>query len=308
MAEMGKLNKLTVVKELDFGVYLDGEELGEILLPRRHVPKSCKTGDSVEVFIYLDSEDRIIATTQKPYAMVGEFALLKVVSVNPVGAFLDWGLQKDLLVPFHEQKQKMKEGISYIVFVFLDDKSKRIAASSKLDTFLDNLPVPFQVGQEVELFICERTEIGYKAIINSAHWGVLYKNEVFQTLKKGQQLKGFIKKIRVDKKIDLCLHKPGYEKVDDVAKKIIDSLKEQGGFIPVTDKSRQDIIYGLFGVSKKTYKKAIGALYRKRLITLEDNGIKLSENRERSKSKGVTSPFDSCVCLLYTSPSPRDRS
>ena len=290
MAEMGKLNKLTVVKELDFGVYLDGEELGEILLPRRHVPKSCKTGDSVEVFIYLDSEDRIIATTQKPYAMVGEFALLKVVSVNPVGAFLDWGLQKDLLVPFHEQKQKMKEGISYIVFVFLDDKSKRIAASSKLDTFLDNLPVPFQVGQEVELFICERTEIGYKAIINTTHWGVLYKNEVFQTLKKGQQLKGFIKKIRVDKKIDLCLHKPGYEKVDDVAKKIIDSLKEQGGFIPVTDKSRQDIIYGLFGVSKKTYKKAIGALYRKRLITLEDNGIKLSENRERSKSKGVTSP------------------
>ena len=295
MAEMGKLNKLTVVKELDFGVYLDGEELGEILLPRRHVPKSCKTGDSVEVFIYLDSEDRIIATTQKPYAMVGEFALLKVVSVNPVGAFLDWGLQKDLLVPFHEQKQKMKEGISYIVFVFLDDKSKRIAASSKLDTFLDNQPVPFQAGQEVELFICERTEIGYKAIINSTHWGVLYKNEVFQTLKKGQQLKGFIKKIRVDKKIDLCLHKPGYEKVDDVAKKIIDSLKEQGGFIPVTDKSRQDIIYGLFGVSKKTYKKAIGALYRKRLITLEDNGIKLSENRERSKSKGLTSPFDSCV-------------
>ena len=189
MAEIGQLNKLTVVKELDFGVYLDGEELGEILLPRRHVPKSCKTGDSVEVFIYLDSEDRIIATTQKPYAMVGEFALLKVVSVNPVGAFLDWGLQKDLLVPFHEQKQKMKEGKSYIVFVFLDGKSKRIAASSKLDTFLDNLPVPFQVGQEVELFICERTEIGYKAIINSTHWGELYKNEVFQTLKKGQHIK-----------------------------------------------------------------------------------------------------------------------
>ena len=275
MTKTGKLNNLKVVKEVDFGVYLDGGESGEILLPRRYVPENCKINDIIEIFVYLDSEDRIIATTKTPYVMVGQFALLRVVSVDSVGTFLDWGLPKDLLTPFREQKQKMKEGKSYIVFVYIDHKSQRIVASSKLDRFLDNLPVDFQEGQEVELLICTQTDIGYKAIINNSHWGVLYKNEVFQTLEKGQQIKGFIKKVRDDGKIDLCLHKPGYEKVDDLSKKIIDSLKEHGGFISVTDKSSPEIIYKLFGVSKRTYKKAIGALYKERLITVENNGIRL---------------------------------
>jgi uncharacterized protein len=277
MAEIGKLNKLRIVKELDFGIYLDGGEHGEILMPRRYVPENCKIDNVVEVFIYLDSEDRIIATTEVPYATAGEFALLKVVSVNDFGAFLDWGLPKDLLVPFREQKQKMEEGKSYIVHVYLDQTSKRIVASSNLDKFLDKLSNNFGPGQEVDLLICTQTEIGYKAIINNTHWGVLYKNEVFQTLDRGQRIKGFIAKIRDDKKIDLCLQKPGYEKVDDLLKIIIDKLKEHGGFIAAGDKTSSEIIYELFGVSKKTYKKAIGALYKSKLITIEEEGIKLSE-------------------------------
>jgi predicted RNA-binding protein (virulence factor B family) len=277
MTGIGEVNTLTVVKELDQGVYLDGNELGEILLPRRYVPEDCKPGDSMEVFIYLDSEDLMIATTEKPYAMVGQFAFLKVVSVNPVGAFLDWGLPKDLLVPFREQKQKMEVGRSYLVFVYLDDKTTRIAASSKLDKFLDTHPADFEEGQEVGLFICETTEIGYKAIINDTHWGMLYKNEVFRQLTQGCRISGFIKKVRDDGKIDLCLQKPGYEKVDGISEKIIDTLIKQGGSIPVTDKSSPEIIYELFGISKKTYKKAVGSLYKKRRIIIGPGGIKLVE-------------------------------
>ena len=279
MVEIGKLNKLRVVKRVDFGIYLDGEDFGEILLPRRYVPENCEIDDIIEVFVYFDSEDRIIATTEKPYATVGQFALLKVISVNSVGAFIDWGLPKDLLVPFREQKQKMEEGKSYVVFIYLD-KSKRIVASSKLDKFLDTMPINFQEGQEVELLVCCQTDIGYKAIINGCHGGILYKNEVFQILEKGQQIKGFIKKVRDDKKIDLCLHKPGYEKVGDLSERIIDTLKKRDGFISVGDKSSPKIIYDMFGVSKKTYKKAIGVLYKKRLITFEDNGIKLQKKRD----------------------------
>jgi hypothetical protein len=279
MTEIGKFNRLRVIKRLDAGVYLNGEELGEIFLPRSYVPESCRTGDIVDVFIFRDSEDHLIATTQRPYAMVGDFAFLKVVSVNPVGAFLDWGLQKDLLVPFREQKQKMEEGRSYIVYIYLDDRTSRIVASSKLDKFLDKQPVQLQEGQSVELLIYDRTELGYKAIISNSRRGVLYKNEVFQTLKIGQRITGYIKKMRDDGKIDLCLQKPGYENIDGVSEKIMDKLKAKGGFIPVTDKSSPEVIYTLFGVSKKTYKKAIGALYKKRLITIESNGITLIKKR-----------------------------
>lgn len=275
MAEIGVLNYLRVVKEVDFGVYLDGGEHGEILLPRRYVPANCKVNDNIMVFIYLDSEDRLIATTEKPYAMVGDFALLKVVAVNSVGAFLDWGLPKDLLVPFSKQSSNMEKGKSYIVRVYVDKQSNRIAGSTRLDRYLDNDTGSFHAGQEVELLICNQTDIGYKAIINGTHWGVLYSNEVFQSLKRGQKTEGYIKKVRDDNKIDLCLQKPGYEKVDDITETILNVLKKKGGFLPVTDKSSPEIIYKLFGVSKKTYKKAIGAIYRKRLITIENNGIKL---------------------------------
>ncbi len=275
MAEIGVFNNLRVIKEVDFGVYLDGGEHEEILLPRRYVPENCKVDDNVRVFIYLDSEDRFIATTETPYAMVGDFALLKVVAVESVGAFLDWGLLKDLLVPFGEQSPTMEIGKSYIVRIYVDKQSNRIAATTRLDRYLDNEPGNFHAGQEVELLICNQTDIGYKAIINGMHWGVLYSNEVFQPLKSGQATKGYIKKVRDDNKIDLSLHKTGYERVDDITDTILTVLKEQGGFISVTDKSSPETIHKLFGVSKKTYKKAIGAIYRKKLITIENDGIRL---------------------------------
>jgi len=275
MARIGDLNRLTVVKMVDHGAYLDGDDLGEILLPRRYVPEGCKPGDSVEVFIYLDSQDLMVATTDKPYAMAGQFACLKVVSVNAVGAFLDWGLPKDLLVPFREQKQKMEVGGSYIVFVYLDYKTNRMVASSRLDNFIDTRPVCFRQGQEVDLFICEMTDIGYKVIINNTYWGMLFKNDVFRQLRLGCWIKGFIKNIRDDGKIDVCLQKPGYDEIGPISQKIIESLKQQGGFIPVTDKSSPETIYNLFGISKKTYKKAVGAIYKKRLIVIEPGGIKL---------------------------------
>ena len=216
MAKIGKFNTLRVVKHVDFGVYLDAEGLGEILLPNRDVPAYCHTGDMIEAFIFRDSEDRLIATTQKPYAMVGQVAFLKVVSVTAVGAFLDWGLPKDLLVPFREQHPRMEEGHSYLVFVYLDEQSQRIAASSKLEKFLERQPIDVEEGQQVDLVIGDQTEIGYKVIINNSHWGVLYNNEVFQVLHTGQRIQGFIKKVRNDGKIDCCLQKPGYKKVDDV--------------------------------------------------------------------------------------------
>jgi len=275
MAEIGVFNNLRVIKEVDFGVYLDGGEHEEILLPHRYVPENCNVDDNIRVFIYLDSEDRFIATTETPYAMVGDFALLKVVAVESVGAFLDWGLLKDLLVPFGEQSPTMEIGKSYIVRIYVDKQSNRIAATTRLDRYLDNDPGNFHAGQEVELLICNQTDIGYKAIINGTHWGVLYSNEVFQPLKSGHKAKGYIKKVREDNKIDLSLHKPGYERVDDITDTILNVLKEQGGFISVTDKSSPETINKLFGVSKKTYKKAIGAIYRKRLITIESDGIRL---------------------------------
>lgn len=275
MAEIGKLNKLRVVKEVDFGFYLDGGEHGEILLPKKYIPENAKPDDILEVFIYLDSEDRIIATTETPYIMVGEFACLKVVAVTSVGAFLDWGLMKDLFVPFREQKQKMEEGKWYIVTVYLDYDTKRLVASAKIEKFLDNLPPDFEPEQEVDLLIAGESDLGFNAIINNKHLGVLYKNEIFQPLRKGDRIKGYIKKIREDEKIDLLLQKPGYAKVDDISMKIVSVLKDHNGFLPVTDKSDPDTIYELFGVSKKTYKKAIGALFKFRIIDIEDKGIRL---------------------------------
>lgn len=280
MIETGKFNRLKVINKLDAGVLLDAEELGELFMPRSYSTADYDIGDTVDVFVYYDSEDKLLATTKRPYAMVGDFALLKVVSITPVGAFLDWGLKKDLLVPFSEQKEKMAEGRSYIVYVYRNERTNRIVASSNVGRFLDKGPIELLEGQGVELLICSQTEIGYKAIINNSRWGVLYKNEVFQPLRKGQQVPGFVKKVRDDGKIDLCLQKPGPEKVADMTDKIINALKTEGGFIAITDKSPAEIIYQMFGVSKKTYKKAIGALYKKRLIDIESDGIRLIEKTD----------------------------
>lgn len=275
MVEVGKLNTLDIVKEVDFGLYLDGGAKGEILLPKRYVPETYEIGGQIEVFIYTDSEDRIIATTEKPHAMVGDIAFLEVVAVNEIGAFLDWGLVKDLLVPFREQRTKMQVGESHIVAIYLDLDSERIAASAKLEDFLEMTSEDFQAGEEVYLQIWSQTPIGFKTIINGKFLGMLYKDEVFQTLKRGQRLKGYIKKIRPDGKIDLALQRPGKDKVDQLSDKILEKLISEDGFMTITDKSHAEIIYSVFGESKKTFKKAVGALYKQRKITLEKGGIRL---------------------------------
>jgi uncharacterized protein len=276
MAILGKMNPLKVVKEVDFGVYLDGGSDGEILLPTRYVPENCQVGDTLSVFIYNDSEDRLIATTIRPFALVGEFACLEVEEVNEIGAFLDWGLMKQLLVPFREQRAKMQEGGRYPVFVYVDYDSKRITASAKIDKFLDASRPELEPNQEVDLLIYKKTDLGWKAIVNQQYSGILYQNEVFQPLTVGQSLKGFVKQIREDDKLDLMLQKPGFEKIDDFSVKLHELLKEADGFLPFTDKSPADDIYNHFGISKKTYKKAVGDLYKKRIILLEKNGIRLA--------------------------------
>jgi len=275
MAILGKVNPLKVVKVVDFGVYLDGGSDGEILLPKRYVPEVCELDDTLSVFIYNDSEDRLIATTEKPYVMVGEFAALEVVEVNEVGAFLDWGLMKNLMVPFREQKIKMEEGRRYPVFVFVDFDSKRITASAKIEKFVDESKPELEVGQEVDLLIYKKTDMGWKTVINQQYTGVLYDNEIFKEIHTGETLKGFVKQIRPDDKIDLMLQKAGFEKIDDFALKLHALLKEADGFLPFTDKSQADDIYEAFGISKKTFKKAVGDLYKKRQILLEPDGIRL---------------------------------
>lgn len=277
MIQIGQNYTLDVVKTVDFGVYLDAGELGEVLLPRRHLPEDLSVGDSIDVFLYLDSEDRPVATTQRPKARVGEFAYLSVVDINEIGAFLDWGLDKDILVPFAEQHKPMELGKAYIVFLYIDKNDGRIAASSKIDKFLsDDRPHNFKPQQRVDLIIANSTELGYKAIVDHSHWGLLYEDEVFQRLSFGQSKKGYIKNVRDDGKIDLSLQ-GGQETRDKYAKIILIYLNEQNGFAPVHDKSDPALISRLFGMSKASFKKAIGGLYKQRIITIEKDGIRLTE-------------------------------
>ena len=279
MIEIGKLNTLTIVKDLDFGVYLDGGDGLEILLPARYVPKNVKPGNEIEVFIYHDNEGRLIATTAKPLAQVGEFQFMEVKSVNNTGAFLEWGLMKDLLVPFKEQKMPMREGKWYLVYVHIDHVTGRIVASARIDKYLDNVVPDYTVNQEVDLLVADETEIGYKVIINNLHWGLVYHNEVFRRLEKGEHLKGYIKEVREDEKIDVSLTPLGYQKVEGIAGTVLEALKLQGGYIPVHDKSEPELIYSLFRCSKKAFKQAIGSLYKKQLVSLEPEGIRLIENK-----------------------------
>ena len=277
MISIGKTFQLDVVKAVEFGFYLDAEELGEVLLPLKYAPSDLVEGDTIEVFLYLDSEDRPVATTQKPKAKVGEFAYLNVVDNTKVGAFLDIGLEKDVLVPFAEQHRPMEVGHSYLVYLYLGEFDNRIIASSKIDKFLDDeKPHNFKPQQAVDLIIANSTDLGYKAIVNHSHWGVLYKNEVHQRLSFGQYKKGFIKCIRPDGKIDLSLQ-GGQETRDKYAKIILNHLRKQNGFAPVHDKSDPQLISDVFGMSKAAFKKAIGGLYKQRIISIEKDGIHLLE-------------------------------
>jgi len=277
MIKIGQHNALKVIKKVPFGVYLDGGEWGEILLPIKVVPQNIEVNDILEVFIYFDSEDKIIATTKRPYAEMGSFAYLKVVDVNRIGAFLDWGLDKDLLVPKSEQYRPMEKGKSYIVYVQQDNQD-RIIASSKLDYYLDKTQPQFKQGDEVNLLIAETTALGNKVIINDTHWGLIYLSDIFQSLKYGSMTKGYIKTIREDGKIDVVLRKLGQDNIRELANRIMTKMHAMGGFLPLHDKSPAEDIHQAFGESKKNFKNAIGYLYKRKEITIESNGIRINSN------------------------------
>ncbi|MCL2073952.1 MAG: S1-like domain-containing RNA-binding protein [Marinilabiliaceae bacterium] len=276
MAQIGKINRLKVLRRVSIGYFLDGDTLGDLLLPKRYAPQELKENDDLDVFVYLDSEDRLIATTEIPYAMVDDFVQLNVVAIEKVGAFLDWGLPKDLFVPFREQQIKMEKGKKYLVFIYIDDNTKRIVASSKIDKFIDNIPHDYKEGEEVELIIAYKTDLGYKAIINGTHSGLLYDTQIFATLSTGQKITGYISKVRDDDKIDLTLYQQGYKKMDIFAQKVYDILKKNNGYLPVSDKTDPAQISKIFEISKKNFKKSIGALYKDKMIIIEDDCIRLT--------------------------------
>ncbi|MFT6909318.1 MAG: putative RNA-binding protein (virulence factor B family) [Oleiphilaceae bacterium] len=275
MVEIGKRNTLRVVKFVDFGVYLDGENFREILLPSRYVPQGCAVGDEIDIFLYLDSDDLLIATTETTKAMVGECAYLKVVAVNQVGAFLDWGLPKELLVPFGEQQKPLEAGKSYVVYLYIDDASQRIAASTQIDKFLPDNSLYFKEQQQVDLMIYGRTDLGYKAIVNGVVTGLIFNSDVYTPLQNGQVIKGFIKQVRPDKKLDLYLQIANREALDTLSEQILAFLQKEGGRSTMTEKSPPELIAKQFGASKSSYKKALGKLYKKRLILIEKTHIEL---------------------------------
>jgi len=277
LIEIGKQNKLTIRRQVPFGVYVGSEELGdEILLPGKYLPQNAEIGDTLDVFVYLDSEDRLIATTLKPYATVGDFAWLKIVSNSEYGAFAYWGLEKDLFIPFREQRQKTIPENFYLVYIYLDEESGRIAGSTKYYKFFESETSQFEVGQEVNILVHERTEIGFHAIIDNKMNGLIYKNEIFNTrVRPGTKTKAYIKQIREDGKIDLTLQKQGFSSVVDFSDKVLEALSKNNGFLGLTDKSSPELIYETFGVSKKVFKKAVGTLYKQRKIKLEKDGIEL---------------------------------
>ncbi|AJO77192.1 MULTISPECIES: S1 RNA-binding domain-containing protein [Pseudomonas] len=278
MALVGRYNSLQVVKHTNFGLYLDGGADGEILLPNRYIPKDIPSEDEdwLNVFVYLDSADKLIATTEKPKVQVGEFASLKVVEVNSIGVFLDWGLPKDLLLPYSEEKRQLNAGDYCVVHVYLDKHTRRITATARLDRYLDKAPVTYKVGQEVDLLVAEATDMGFKAIINNKHWGLIHKNEVFKFLRPGKQEKGYIKEVRADGKISLSLQPVGEELASSLNSKILAKLRENNGTLPVSDKSDPALISNLFGVSKGNFKKAIGALYKNGQIVIHADRIELT--------------------------------
>jgi uncharacterized protein len=275
MVRIGKKCTLEVVKFTEQGVYLDGGPYGEILLPRRYVTNDMKIDDFVDVFVSFDSEDRLVATTDFPKAMVDEFGLLEVVDVNHFGAFLDWGLPKDLFVPFNEQADKMVKGQKYVVRVYVDQKTGRIAASSKYNKFLNKTDFDKQEGDEVDLLIANSTELGYNAIINNIFLGLLFHNELFKPINIGDKVKGYVKNIREDGKIDLSLEKQGYQRIDPVAETILNKLNLSGGVLQLSDKSDPELIKKELGISKKAFKQAIGSLYKRKLILIEPDTLRL---------------------------------
>jgi predicted RNA-binding protein (virulence factor B family) len=272
--EIGYYNTLKIARETKVGLFLtDGKD--DVLLPLKYVPKEYNIGDELIVFVYLDHEERPVATTLEPYILLDEFGLLRVNYVNNIGAFLDWGLEKDILVPFKEQARPMEKGKRYLVFAYMDEKTNRIVASSKTNQFLNNENITVQVGEEVDLIISHITDLGINVIINDSHKGLLYKDQVYDDIRTGDRMKGFIKTIRPDNKIDVSLQKLGYDNIEPNAEKILDELRASRGFLRLNDNSHSEDIKTILKMSKKTFKKAIGALYKEKRIEIKDDGIYL---------------------------------
>lgn len=274
MLKIGNYNTLKIAREVDFGYYLVTDDGRELLLPRKYMPEDKGIGDELKVFVYTDSEDRLIATTEVPYAVVGDFAYLQVKDVNNAGAFLDWGIPgKDLLVPYSEQKARMKQGGIYLVCVYLDDASKRVVASAKVEHFIGNVIPEYRPGQRVSALIVEHTPIGYRAIVDNRHWGMIYDNEIFRPLELESTVKAFVKSVREDYKIDLTLSDRAVKRVGDLSDRILEAIDAAGGELHVTDASTPDEIREAFECSKKDFKKAVGHLYKEKKILLGEGVI-----------------------------------
>ncbi len=275
MVNVGQYNTLKVVKAVDFGLYLDGGDGEEILLPKRFVPDGLKPDDEISVFVYHDNDGRLIATTQQPIAVVGEIAMMEVADVNPSGAFLKWGIMKDVFVPIALQEKRMRPGDRRLVRLFIDERTGRVTATEKIDKYLSNYELTVNDHDPVDLVVYQKTEIGYKVIVNSRHMGVIHTNEIFRELEIGEKLKGFVKHIRPDHKLDISPGSKGYAKVQDEEEKIMKLLKDNNGYLPYNDKSSPEDIYAYFGMSKKTFKMTMGAMFKKKLITFSQTGTKL---------------------------------
>lgn len=275
MVKIGKNNNLKVVKTVDFGVYLDGGEYGEILMPQKYVPENISEGDEVDVFVYFDSEDRIVATTERPLIEVGEFGLLTAVSTTKFGAFMDWGLLKDLLVPFREQYKPIRVGDRYIVYAYFDNESKRIVGSTKLNKFLGNKIPKYELGESVELLVADKTDLGVKVIVDNMFWGMIFNNDLFDPVRYGDRMQGFVKNVRDDGKIDVTIRSKGGDRVFSLVDRITVYLKDNGGRMYLTDSSDPSEIKSIFQCSKKDFKKALGFLYKHRRIDINSDSVTL---------------------------------
>ena len=273
--KLGDYNKLKVIRSVDFGVYLDGGREGDILLPKKYIPEGTQIGDEVDVFLYLDQQERLVATTEKPLCLVGDFAYLECTWVNKYGAFLNWGVMKDLFCPFREQKMRMEVGKSYIVYVHIDSESYRIVATAKVDKYLSDDPAPFSPGQEVPLLVWQKTDLGFKVIVDNRYPGLVYNDQIFQDIRTGYRLKGYVSQVRGDGKIDISLQPTGRQLTEDFAETLLNYLRHHNGYCALGDKSDAEDIRREFQVSKKTFKKGVGDLYRRRLIDIADDGLHL---------------------------------
>lgn len=275
--ELGRINTLEILRESDHGIYLVDAEDNEVLLPNRYVPEEFKIWDKIDVFVYLDNEERLVASTDFPYIMRGEFALLRCNQVTNFGAFLDWGLVKELFCPFKEQAFKMKPGGWYLVHCYLDEKTERLVASSKTNRFLDNKNLTVEQFDEVDLIASHPSDIGWNVIVNKKHLGLIYKDNIFKDISTGDKLKGIVKKIRPGNKLDISLEKIGYRNIEPNAEKIIQELENNEGFLALNDKSNPEAIKNALQMSKKSFKKALGSLYKKRIVDIKPDGVYLKQ-------------------------------